>query len=98
MITNHDDFVSAYVVNMLCMPLQLVTGALAVHSASYHVGPNGFEYVKLHVLNNMAFLLMLSAHFFKSNQISLFLTQLQLQQNELKLNTQNAQLKAGKKI
>ena len=34
----------------------------------------------------------------KSNQISLFLTQLQLQQNELKLNTQNAQLKAGKKI
>ena len=27
----------------------------------------------------------------KSNQISLFLTQLQLQQNELKLNTQNAQ-------
>ena len=34
---------------------------------------------------------------FKSNQISLFLTQLQLQQNELKLNTQNAQLKAGKK-
>ena len=28
---------------------------------------------------------------FKSNQISLFLTQLQLQQNELKLNTQNAQ-------
>ena len=33
----------------------------------------------------------------KSNQISLFLTQLQLQQNELKLNTQNAQLKAGKK-
>ena len=31
------------------------------------------------------------------NQISLFLTQLQLQQNELKLNTQNAQLKAGKK-
>ena len=34
----------------------------------------------------------------KSNQISLFLTQLQLQQNELKLNTQNAQLKAGKKF
>ena len=33
----------------------------------------------------------------ESNQISLFLTQLQLQQNELKLNTQNAQLKAGKK-
>ena len=33
----------------------------------------------------------------KSNQISLFLTHLQLQQNELKLNTQNAQLKAGKK-
>ena len=39
-----------------------------------------------------------SMHFVrKSNQISLFLTQLQLQQNELKLNTQNAQLKVGKK-
>ena len=42
---------------------------------------------------------ILSPHLvIKSNQISLFLTQLQLQQNELKLKTQNAQLKAGKKI
>ena len=32
----------------------------------------------------------------KSNQISLFLTQLQLQQNELKLNTQNAQSREKK--
>ena len=32
----------------------------------------------------------------KSNQISLFLTQLQLQQNELKQNTQNAQSREKK--
>ena len=32
----------------------------------------------------------------KSNQISLFRTQLQLQQNELKLNTQNAQSREKK--
>ena len=43
MMTKHDHFLSGYVLNMVCMPLQLVTGALAVHSASYHVGQYGFE-------------------------------------------------------
>ena len=64
---------------------------------------------KFPFFSQITYLLLLKAQYFaeeerkisdlkiKSNQISLFLTQLQLQQNELKLNTQNAQLKAGKK-
>ena len=53
-------------------------------------------WMRAHVGSRKVFDLMVR-FLIKSNQISLFLTQLQLQQNELKLNTQNAQLKAGKK-
>ncbi|XP_077966971.1 uncharacterized protein LOC120341904 [Styela clava] len=43
LVTGHKNFLSAYVINMACMPLQLITGALSVHSASYHLGKKGFE-------------------------------------------------------
>nr|XP_026693939.1 uncharacterized protein LOC100180528 isoform X1 [Ciona intestinalis] len=43
MVTAHNHFLSAYVINIAGMPLQLVTGALGVNSAAYHVGQFGFS-------------------------------------------------------
>ncbi|CAK8678833.1 uncharacterized protein LOC143471215 [Clavelina lepadiformis] len=43
MITGHDHFLSAFVISIVGMSLQLVTGALSAHSAAYHIGPYGFS-------------------------------------------------------
>lgn len=43
LLTPHDHFLSAYVMNIVSMSLQIMIAPLAIHIATYHFGPTGFS-------------------------------------------------------